>query len=121
MLPFAGAGDPTMVELPYRGQGVVCRRLSRGCCSHFRFPTMGGAALDPGAILLMRGKGKRSFDLTDQVSKPVVAFASASRIIGLGLVDKRDSRCVASVIQAGIRDGDQLGTRPDVGRGMGVL
>ncbi|WP_304621120.1 hypothetical protein [Paracoccus sediminilitoris] len=82
---------------------------------------MGGAAFDLAAILLTRGKGKRSFDLTEQESKPAVAFAGANRIIGLGLVDKRDSRCVASLIQAGIRDGDQLGTRPDVGRGMDVL
>ena len=39
----------------------------------------------------------------------------------LGRVDKRDSHWAVSVIQAGICDGDQLGTRPDVGRGMGVL
>lgn len=38
----------------------------------------------------------------------------------LGRVDKRDSRGARLVIQAGIRDGDQLGTRPDVGRGVGV-
>lgn len=38
----------------------------------------------------------------------------------LGRVDKRDSQGVLNVIQAGICDGDQLGTRPDVGRGMGV-
>ena len=77
MLPFAGASDLTMVELPYRGQGVVCRRLSRGCCGHLRFPTMGGATLDLAAILLTRGKGKRSFDLTEQESKPAVALAGA--------------------------------------------
>ncbi|GAB5431000.1 MAG: hypothetical protein EpisKO_03700 [Epibacterium sp.] len=39
----------------------------------------------------------------------------------LGRVDKRDSQGALIVIQAGICDGDQLGTRPDVGRGMGVL
>ena len=33
---------------------------------------------------------------------------------GLGRVDKRDSQDVLNVIQAGICDGDQLGTRPDV-------
>ncbi|MBB1492354.1 hypothetical protein H5395_12560 [Paracoccus sp. MC1854] len=38
----------------------------------------------------------------------------------LGPVDKRDSHGALIVIQAGICDGDQLGTRPDVGRGMGV-
>jgi regulator of protease activity HflC (stomatin/prohibitin superfamily) len=38
----------------------------------------------------------------------------------LGRVDKRDSQGVLIVIQAGICNGDQLGTRPDVGRGMGV-
>ena len=38
----------------------------------------------------------------------------------LGRVDKRDSRGPLNVIQAGVCDGDQLGTRPDVGRGMGV-
>ncbi|MFN8684253.1 hypothetical protein ACDP63_24575, partial [Paracoccus sp. P2] len=35
----------------------------------------------------------------------------------LGRVDKRDSRGALIMIQAGICDGDQLGTRPDVGRG----
>ena len=39
----------------------------------------------------------------------------------LGRVDKRDSHRVLTVIQAGICDGDQLGTRPDVGRRVGVL
>ena len=38
----------------------------------------------------------------------------------LGPVDKRDSQGALIVIQAGICDGDQLGTRPYVGRGMGV-
>ncbi|GAB1381539.1 hypothetical protein MASR1M49_43860 [Pararhodobacter aggregans] len=38
----------------------------------------------------------------------------------LGRVDKRDSQGGLIVIQAGICDGDQLGTRPDVGRGMGL-
>ena len=38
----------------------------------------------------------------------------------LGRVDKRDSQGGLIVIQAGICDGDQLGTRPDVGRGMGI-
>ena len=38
----------------------------------------------------------------------------------LGRVDKRDSQGGLNVIQAGICDGDQLGTRPDVGRGVGV-
>ncbi|NDR56608.1 tetratricopeptide repeat protein [Aliiruegeria sabulilitoris] len=39
----------------------------------------------------------------------------------LGRVDKRDSHSAVGVIQAGICDGDQLGTKPDVGRGVGVL
>ena len=39
---------------------------------------------------------------------------------GLGRVDKRDSHGALIVIQAGICDGDQLGTRPDVGRRVGV-
>ena len=39
----------------------------------------------------------------------------------LGRVDKRDSHRALSVIQAVIYDGDQLGTRPDVGRGVVVL
>ncbi len=43
------------------------------------------------------------------------------RVDLLGRVDKRDLHRALSVIQAGIYDGDQLGTRPDVGRGMGVL
>ena len=34
----------------------------------------------------------------------------------LGRVDKRDSQGAPIVIQAGICDGDQLGTRPYVGR-----
>ena len=34
--------------------------------------------------------------------------------LALGRVDKRDSQDVLNVIQAGICDGDQLGTRPDV-------
>ncbi|MDQ7777689.1 hypothetical protein [Paracoccus aminovorans] len=38
----------------------------------------------------------------------------------LGGVDKRDSQGGLIVIQAGTCNGDQLGTRPDVGRGMGV-
>jgi hypothetical protein len=40
--------------------------------------------------------------------------------VSLGRVDKRDSHGALIVIQAGICDGDQLGTRLDVGRGMGV-
>lgn len=40
---------------------------------------------------------------------------------GLGRVDKMGSHEALSVIQAGICDGGQLGTRPYVGRGMGVL
>lgn len=39
----------------------------------------------------------------------------------LGRVDKRDSHRAAGMIQTGIYNGDQLGTRSDVGRGMGVL
>ncbi|WP_185968624.1 hypothetical protein [Paracoccus sp. M683] len=39
----------------------------------------------------------------------------------LGRVDKRDSPWAWGMIQAGICDGDQLGTRPYVGRGVGVL
>lgn len=38
----------------------------------------------------------------------------------VGRVDKMDSQGALNVIQAGICDGDQLGTRPDVGRGMGL-
>ena len=41
--------------------------------------------------------------------------------VSLGRVDKRDSQGALIVIQAGICYGDELGTRPDVGRGMGVL
>ncbi len=39
----------------------------------------------------------------------------------LGRVDKRDSLRPLIVILAGICDGDQLGTKPNVGRGVGVL
>jgi hypothetical protein len=45
----------------------------------------------------------------------------APQIKILGRVDKRDSHGGAGMIQAGICDGDQLGTRLDVGRGMDVL
>lgn len=41
--------------------------------------------------------------------------------LDLGRVDKRDSHQALSMIQLGICDGDQLGTRFDVGRGVGVL
>ncbi len=41
--------------------------------------------------------------------------------VHLGSVDKKDSQGGLIVIQADICDGDQLGTRPDVGRGVGVL
>ena len=47
-------------------------------------------------------------------------YPASVLIVFLGRVDKRDSQGVLNVIQAGICDGDQLGTRPDVGRGMGV-
>jgi len=39
----------------------------------------------------------------------------------LGRVDKRDTQVALIMIQAGICNGDQLGTRPDVGRRVGVL
>jgi tetratricopeptide (TPR) repeat protein len=39
----------------------------------------------------------------------------------LGGVDKRDSHRAAGMIQAGICDGDLLGTRSNDGRGVGVL
>jgi hypothetical protein len=42
-------------------------------------------------------------------------------VSALGRVDKRDSHRAAGMIQTGIYNGDQLGTRSDVGRGMGVL
>ncbi len=40
---------------------------------------------------------------------------------GLGRVDKRDSPGAVIVIQAGICNGDQRGTKPDVERRVGVL
>lgn len=39
----------------------------------------------------------------------------------LGRVDKRGSPLRSGMIQAGICSGDQRGTRPYVGRGMGIL
>ena len=39
----------------------------------------------------------------------------------LGRVDKRDSPGAVIVIQAGICNGDQRGTKPDVERRVGVL
>ena len=44
-----------------------------------------------------------------------------AEIAELGRVDKRHSHGAAGMIQAGFCYGDQLGTRLDVGRGMGVL
>ena len=41
--------------------------------------------------------------------------------LNVGSVDKRDSLRSVGVIQTGICNGDQLGTRPDVGRGMEVI
>ncbi|MFD1914580.1 hypothetical protein [Halodurantibacterium flavum] len=41
--------------------------------------------------------------------------------IKLGRVDKRDSPGAVIVIQAGICNGDQRGTKPDVERRVGVL
>ena len=48
---------------------------------------------------------------------PAVVIAGAGALIEtmLGRVDKRDSQGALIVIQSGICDGDQLGTRPDVG------
>ncbi|WP_131821890.1 hypothetical protein [Salipiger marinus] len=43
------------------------------------------------------------------------------RAISLGRVDKRDSHRATGMIQAGVYDGDQLGTKSYVGRRMGVL
>jgi len=52
-----------------------------------------------------------------------ISYQLTARIadLTLGRVDKRGSHTSRGVIQAGICDGDQLGTRPDVGRGVGVL
>ena len=50
--------------------------------------------------------------------RPDVADLDLDRC--LGGVDKRDSQGGLIVIQAGTCNGDQIGTRPDVGRGMGV-
>ena len=53
--------------------------------------------------------------------RDLASFASQQNMQDLGHVDKRDLHPGIGVIQAGICDGDQLGTRPYVGRGMGVL
>ena len=69
----------------------------------------------------------KTTDLGGELCDPVFYYASGRTCILLwdrtllGHVDKRDSHRAWSVIQAGICDGDQLGTRPDVGRGVGVL
>lgn len=52
--------------------------------------------------------------------------AGANRAISvivrsIGRVDKRDSPGAVIVIQAGICNGDQRGTKPDVERRVGVL
>ncbi len=60
-------------------------------------------------------------DVVALVRPCIDGVAANISITGLGHVDKRDSHRAWSVIQAGICDGDQLGTRPDVGRGVGVL
>ena len=53
-----------------------------------------------------------------KVLRVLASLAPGEALTGpdLGRVDKRDSRGALNVIQAGICDGDQLGTRPDVGR-----
>ena len=62
--------------------------------------------------------GKQSIDIQNlsdhnfDLSKSMGAILFNGR--RLGRVDKRDSQDVLNVIQAGICDGDQLGTRPDV-------
>ena len=77
------------------------------------------------------GKQAKRSDLAREVGRVPLIFYGTGTILGagifvvigevLGRVDKRDSQSLLGVIQAVICDGDQLGTRPDVGRGMGVL
>ena len=58
----------------------------------------------------------------EAVGKALIQLSSfCDTGFALGRVDKRDSQDVLNVIQAGICDGDQLGTRPDVGRRVGVF
>ncbi|UFS65026.1 hypothetical protein LO749_00150 [Paracoccus denitrificans] len=54
--------------------------------------------------------------LLGAMDKPPVSITAA-----LGRVDKRDSPGAVIVIQAGICNGDQRGTKPDVERRVGVL
>ena len=86
--------------------------------------------LAPGAdVIVMEGTylGPVRIDLAGTAAKPIsISAAKGATVIidgsktdaetDLGRVDKRDSRGALNVIQAGICDGDQLGTRPDVGR-----
>lgn len=74
-------------------------------------------------ILSVAGIGTVQDDLpqTLELVWPIAAWIIDMPWWFLGRVDKRDSHRSAGMIQAGICDGDQLGTRPDVGRGMGLL
>jgi hypothetical protein len=86
------------------GERDACRKPDR---------IVGTAALDDELVALI---------LVDEVEvtarstlQRVIARTAGDRIIELGCVDKRDSQGALNVIQAGICNGDQHGTRPDVG------
>ena len=49
-----------------------------------------------------------------------INISAKPKHVPLGRVDKMDSHQALSMFQAGICYGDQLGTRLDVGRGMGI-
>ncbi|UFS66272.1 hypothetical protein LO749_17250 [Paracoccus denitrificans] len=61
--------------------------------------------------------------LANMLNDSGLSYEATVYIIGmrLGRVDKRDSPGAVIVIQAGICNGDQRGTKPDVERRVGVL
>ena len=60
---------------------------------------------------------KAQFDIVEVHGRVPLSSLSPK----LGRVDKRVSHSAIGVIQTGICDGDRLGTRPDVGLGVGVF
>ncbi|QRZ16036.1 hypothetical protein JWJ88_17050 [Paracoccus methylovorus] len=70
---------------------------------------------------LMISRGRTLIKVLGDASHLDEVLIPTDNIGCLGRVDKRDSPWAWGMIQAGICDGDQLGTRPYVGRGVGVL
>ena len=96
------------VNIPYRGSnGGFADRLRKAGKPHKVIITAVARKLGTIANALCKNRQKWAAPATRQIQL-------------LGRVDKRDSQGGLNLIQAGIWNGDQLGTRPDVGRGVGV-